>query len=43
VSPNAYYDAAAPFNSVLTAGSGLKMDIVGVSADSGSYRIHVYR
>jgi immune inhibitor A len=43
VSPNAYYDTAAPFNSVLTAGSGLKMDIVGVSADKGSYRIHVYR
>jgi hypothetical protein len=43
VSPNAYYDTAAPFNSVLTAGSGLRLDIVGVSADRGSYRIRVYR
>ena len=43
VSPNAYYDTAAPFNSVLTAGSGLRLEIVGVSADRGSYRIRVYR
>jgi immune inhibitor A len=43
VSPNAYYDNAAPFNSVLTTGSGLRMDIVGASADRGSYRVHVYR
>jgi immune inhibitor A len=42
-SPTAYYDSAAPFNSVLTAGSGLKIDVVGVSADRGSYRLHLYK
>ena len=42
-SPTAYYDAATPYTSVMTAGSGLKMDIIGVSADKGSYLIHVYR
>src|SRR5215468_9070978 len=29
--------------SIKTAGSGLKIDIVGVSADWGSYRVHVYK
>ena len=43
VSPTAYYDSSIPWNSVLTAGSGLKIDIVGVSADRGTYRLHVYR
>jgi hypothetical protein len=43
VSPNAYYDSTIPWNSVLTAGSGLKIDIVGVSDDKASYRLHVYR
>ena len=42
-SPTSYYDSAAPFNSVLTAGSGLKIDIVGVSEDRGSYRLHIYK
>ena len=42
-SPTSYYDSAAPFNSVLTAGSGLKIDIVGVSADRGTYRVHIYK
>jgi immune inhibitor A len=42
-SPTAYYDAAIPLSSVRTAGSGLKIDIVGVSPDRGSYRVHVYR
>jgi hypothetical protein len=28
---------------VKTAGSGLKIDITGVSADRGSYRVHVYK
>jgi immune inhibitor A len=42
-SSSAYFDPAAPFNSVMTAGSGLKLDILGVSADRGSYRVHVYR
>ena len=42
-SPNAYYDASAPFNSVLTAGSGLRIDITGVSGDRGSYQLHIYR
>jgi immune inhibitor A len=43
VSPTAYYDSEIPWNSVLTAGSGLKIDIIGVSADRASYRLHVYR
>ena len=42
-SPTAYYNAAIPYNSVKTAGSGLKIDITGVSADRGSYQVHVYR
>jgi immune inhibitor A len=42
-SPTAYYDSAIPLSSVRTAGSGLKIDIVGVSPDRGSYRVHVYR
>lgn len=42
-SADAYFDEAIPFNSVRTAGSGLKIDITGVSADRGSYRLHVYR
>jgi immune inhibitor A len=42
-SPNAYYDPAIPHNSVKIAGSGLRIDITGVSADRGSYRVHVYR
>ena len=42
-SPTAYYNTAIPYNSVKTAGSGLKIDITGVSADRGSYQVHVYR
>lgn len=42
-SPTAYYNAAIPYNSVKTAGSGLKIDITGVSTDRASYRVHVYR
>ena len=42
-SVNAYYNPAIPSSSVKTAGSGLKIDIVGVSGDRGSYRLHVYR
>jgi immune inhibitor A len=42
-SPTAYYDAAAPYNSVRTAGSGLKIQITGVSPDRGSYQVRVYR
>lgn len=41
-SPTAYYDAKAPFNSVKTAGSGVKIDIIGVSEDRGSYRVRVH-
>jgi hypothetical protein len=32
-----------PYNSVKTAGSGVKIDITGVSPDRGSYQVHVYR
>lgn len=42
-SATAYYNATIPWNSVKTAGSGLKIDIVGVSADRASYRVHVYK
>jgi len=42
-SETAYYNAAFPTNSVKTAGSGLKIDITGVSADRGSYQVHIYR
>jgi immune inhibitor A len=42
-SPTAYYNAAIPWHSVKTAGSGAKIDIVGISADRASYRVHVYK
>ena len=42
-SPTAYYNPAIPYNSVKTAGSGAKIDIIGVSDDRGSYRVRVYR
>lgn len=42
-SESAYYNGAIPYNSVKTAGSGLKIDITGVSADRSAYRVHVYR
>jgi immune inhibitor A len=42
-SPTTYYNPAIPYNSVKTAGSGLKIDIVGVSDDRGSYQVHVYK
>jgi immune inhibitor A len=41
-STTAYWSAAAPWNSVKTAGSGVKIDITGVSADRGSYQVHVH-
>ena len=42
-SPTTYYNALIPYNSVKTAGSGLKIDIIGVSDDRGSYEVHVYK
>jgi immune inhibitor A len=42
-STTAYWNPSIPYNSVKTAGSGLKIDITGVSADRGSYRVHVYK
>jgi immune inhibitor A len=42
-STTAYYNPSIPYNSVKTAGSGLKIDITGVSADRGSYRVHVHK
>jgi len=42
-SPTAYYNSAIPYNSVKTAGSGLKIDITGVSNDRGSYQVRVYK
>jgi immune inhibitor A len=42
-SETAYYNAAIPSNSVKTAGSGLKIDFTGVSADRATYRVHVHK
>jgi immune inhibitor A len=42
-STTAYWNAGAPYNSVKTAGSGVKIAITGVSADRGSYQVRVYR
>lgn len=42
-STTAYYNPLIPYNSVKTAGSGLKIDITGVSADGASYQLHVYK
>jgi immune inhibitor A len=42
-STTAYYNPSIPWNSVKTAGSLVKIDIVGVSADGASYQVHVYR
>jgi len=41
-STTAYWNASVPYNSVKTAGSGVRIDIVGVSADRGSYRVRVH-
>ena len=42
-STSAYWNAAVPHLSVKTAGSGLKLDILGMSADKGTYRVHVHK
>jgi immune inhibitor A len=42
-SPTSYFNAAIPYSTVRTAGSGLKIDITGVSDDRGSYQVHVYK
>jgi hypothetical protein len=39
----AYYNPLIPYNSVKTAGSGLKIDVTGVSTDGASYQLHVYK
>jgi len=41
-SENAYYNTAIPYTSVKTAGSGLKIDIVGATSDRTGYRVHVH-
>jgi immune inhibitor A len=41
--PTTYYNASIPWNSVKTAGSGVKLDIVGISADGASYRVRTYK
>jgi immune inhibitor A len=41
-SPTAYYNSAIPYTSVKTAGSGLKIDIVGASGDRTNYRVRVH-
>lgn len=42
-SATAYWNAAIPANSVRTAGSGLKIDILGASSDLSSYRVRVHK
>jgi immune inhibitor A len=37
-----YYDATIPWDSVKTAGSGLRLDITGVSSDKTAYRVHLH-
>jgi hypothetical protein len=41
-STTAYYNASIPWNSVKTAGSGLRLDITGVSSDRTAYRVHLH-
>jgi immune inhibitor A len=41
-STTAYYDASIPWNSVKTAGSGLRLDVTGVSSDRTAYRVHLH-
>ena len=38
-----YYNPQIPWNSVRTAGSGIKLAITGVSPDRGSYQVRVHR
>ena len=38
-SATAYYNAALPYSSVKTAGSGVKLEILGASADRTVYRV----
>jgi immune inhibitor A len=40
-STTAYYNAALPYSSVKTAGSGVKLQIVGASADRTVYRVRL--
>ena len=42
-SGTAYWTAAMPAASVKTAGTGLRIDILGVSSDRGSYRVRVHK
>jgi immune inhibitor A len=41
--PTAYYDSRIPYNSVKTAGSGLKITLLSVSADGTTYLVRVHR
>ena len=41
-SPTAYWDPRIPYNSVKTAGSGLKITLLSVSADGTTYLVRVH-
>jgi len=41
-STTAYWNATVPQNSVKTAGSGIRIDITGASADRTAYRVHLH-
>jgi immune inhibitor A len=42
-SATAYWNAAIPANSAKTAGSGIKIDVTGASADRSSFRVHLHK
>jgi hypothetical protein len=37
----AYYDARKPYSSVITPGSGVRMEVTDVSADRTTYEVEV--
>ena len=41
-SPKAYWNSSIPFSSVKTAGSGVRLDVLGVSSDRTTYRVRVH-
>jgi hypothetical protein len=38
-----YWDARIPYNSVKTAGSGVRIDITGVSSDRQTYSVRLWK
>ena len=42
-SPTAYYNKALPYNSVKTAGSGVRLRVLGTNQDRSVYTVAVER